>query len=210
MYQDLRNETFDAGMFGRMMVSGPPGEARPQGGIAVPEAGAEIELVPGEGDCMDRMKGRVMTLQLPIRFDAHLRNGGGRITYRSERHRRVMMMLLREVLGNQTGRCGNQFWAAAFLLSADEWLWSVARDHVGRDGIDFERLKVRGATTEQYFLYHAARQSYLKEAFISEEELADEELVSGASFMNFFDALMIERHGFRLLLDGEVMHDGRG
>ena len=96
-----------------------------------------------------------------------------------------------------TGSAGQT--AAAFLLTADAFLWSKARLAVTAEAIDFSSVHIHGVDLDGYVLFHTAKDLYSGTKHISLSELTDPELVSDEAFRLIVTAFLIRRYGTEVL-----------
>ena len=178
----------------------PPRFKPPGRSIRISESDAEIEEILDD-ESMNEIRDRFLTYGLPARLYQLLRKGAKASPFRDERHEGIMRELLGGPLGGKlrSDRC---FIAAVFLLAADEWLWDRVKGYVGEYGIAFDLISVRGAKTDAYFLYLAAKQFAMKKELVSMDELSDEELISDGAVMLYLDALLMRACGGKVLEKG--------
>ena len=85
--------------------------------------------------------------------------------------------------------------AAVFLLTAYDELMDRVLPFVHEDGIDFERVRLRGICAEQYAVYQAVKTIIAGSAGITIDDLAYPELVGGKAFRLIVTALLLARYG---------------
>ena len=92
-----------------------------------------------------------------------------------------------------------EFVAAVFLLSADKLLWKRAGNALTGRSINFDQIKLKGISTQNYALYKAARSIYMGDLGIALHELGDDELIDQATMLTIFCGVMLLRNGIGLL-----------
>lgn len=85
--------------------------------------------------------------------------------------------------------------AAVYLLTADSRLWSYTGRYVQRNKIFFEKICLKGSTTNGYTLYCAAKDLYLGTKNLTIGDLADTEIVEPKIFGLVCNAMAIRRYG---------------
>ena len=63
--------------------------------------------------------------------------------------------------------------AILFLMTADDKLWSAAKDHVYDDRFDFRKMNLSGINTDGYAIYQMAKTIYTVREYIRMDEIAD-------------------------------------
>lgn len=89
--------------------------------------------------------------------------------------------------------------AAAYLLSADPFLWGRAFPAVDPDIIRFHEIQIHGVDLDGYVLFHTAKDLYKGTCHISLSELIDPELVSEDAFRLVITSFLIRRYGPEVL-----------
>ena len=94
----------------------------------------------------------------------------------------------------------NSFYLATlFLLTADDKLWSVAKDHVYLDSFEFKKMQLSGINTEGYALYQTARTICMGREYIKLDEIADKTLIGDRAFKAIINAILISKYGLLVL-----------
>ena len=86
-----------------------------------------------------------------------------------------------------------------YLITADENLWSVAKDHVYSEDVDFKGMHLGGINTDGYALYQTARTIWLGREYIQLAEIADKTLIGDMAFKAIINAILISKYGFEML-----------
>ena len=188
-----------------VMMRQVPGFRQRRSGIRIVDPDLSITGIFGEGG-KEEMKLRMERYDVPwrMRRDAEGRSPRDEL-FRDEDHR----TRFREMLdGSCTSRMlsSGRYLAAVFLLSADGWLWERVKTSVTDLGIFFDNVSIRGASTEQYVLFHSAKEIFTGEQFVSMEEMADSEIVSDELLSLIVSAYLLRVAG--LGLAGEVKNNG--
>lgn len=108
---------------------------------------------------------------------------------------------LRERAGNAADE--DAVCAAAYLLSADLFLWGRSLPAVEPGFIRFPKIRIHGVDLDGYVLFHAAKDLYKGTCQISLSELVDPELVSEDTFRLVLSAFLIRRYGAGVLFAAE-------
>lgn len=85
--------------------------------------------------------------------------------------------------------------AAVFLLTAYDELMDKALPFVREDGINFERVRLKGIRAEQYAVYQAVKTIITGSDGITIDDLAYPELVGSEAFRLIVTALLLARYG---------------
>lgn len=89
--------------------------------------------------------------------------------------------------------------AVLFLLSADDKLWSAAKDHVYTDSFDFQKMNLSGINTDGYAVYQMAKTIYTAREYIRMDEIADKFLISDQAFKAIIHSILIAKYGAPVL-----------
>lgn len=85
--------------------------------------------------------------------------------------------------------------SAVYLLSAEPALWETAKHHVDRNEIDFENVKLKNSSENDYTLFCCAKDLYLGTKHITVKDLADKEIINMRMFDLICNAMLIRRFG---------------
>jgi len=85
--------------------------------------------------------------------------------------------------------------AVLFLLSADDKLWSAAKDHVYADSFDFKKMTLSGINTYGYAIYQMAKTIYTAREYIRLDEIADKFLIGDQAFKAIIHSILIAKYG---------------
>lgn len=89
--------------------------------------------------------------------------------------------------------------AVLFLLSADDKLWSAAKDHVYADSFDFKKMNLSGINTDGYAIYQMAKTIYTAKEYIRLDEIADKFLIGDQAFKAIIHSIQIAKYGAPVL-----------
>ena len=188
-----------------IMMRQVPGFRQRRSGIWISQPDLELESIFGK-EGKEEMKLRMERYDVPgrMRKDAEGRSNDDAL-FRDEGHGIRFHKLLG---GSCQGKMlsSGKYLAAAFLLCADAWLWEKAKGSITDVGIFFDNVSIRGASTEQYVLFHAAKEIYTGEQFVSMEEMADSEIISDELLSLIVSAYLLRVAGIGLA--GEVKKNG--
>lgn len=113
------------------------------------------------------------------------------------------VMRMFEMTKGEGKNTGSQWLAAVYLLSARAPLWQNTLAAVTPGRIDFDRVRLRDATVQDYVLYRTAKGICSHTLGATSEELADPELVRDDTLRLVLCAAILARYG------PEVMNVGR-
>ena len=85
--------------------------------------------------------------------------------------------------------------AVLFLLTADDKLWSVAKDHFYDDSFDFMKMNLSGINTDGYAIYQMAKTIYTAREYIRMDEIADKFLIGDQAFKAIIHSILIAKYG---------------
>ena len=85
--------------------------------------------------------------------------------------------------------------AVLFLLTADDKLWSVAKDHFYDDSFDFKKMNLSGINTDGYAIYQMAKTIYTAREYIRMDEIADKFLIGDQAFKAIIHSILIAKYG---------------
>ncbi len=86
-----------------------------------------------------------------------------------------------------------------FLLSADDKLWSAAKDHVYADSFDFKKMNLSGINTDGYAIYQMTKTIYTAKEYIRLDEIADKFLIGDQAFKAIIHSILIAKYGAPVL-----------
>ncbi len=89
--------------------------------------------------------------------------------------------------------------AVLFLLSADDKLWSAAKDHVYADSFDFKKMNLGGINTDGYAIYQMTKTIYTAKEYIRLDEIADKFLIGDQAFKAIIHSILIAKYGAPVL-----------
>lgn len=111
-----------------------------------------------------------------------------------DRHR-SRMEFLNTQLGYVPGRNTPAYYAAMYLLTANEIIYWRMANCFCHDGIDFRYAILRGISTYNYALYRAALALTTDRQGVTVSELDDTELIEDEVFRLIINAMLIARYG---------------
>jgi len=85
--------------------------------------------------------------------------------------------------------------ATLFLLTADDNLCRIAKDHIYKNSFDFKNMRLNGINTDVYALYQTARTIYTGIEHIKMSEVADDTLIGTDAFKAIINAAMVAGYG---------------
>lgn len=105
------------------------------------------------------------------------------------------MEFLNTQLGYVPGRNTPAYYAAMYLLTANEIIYWRMANCFCHDGIDFRYAILRGISTYNYALYRAALALTTDRQGVTVSELDDTELIEDEVFRLIINAMLIARYG---------------
>ena len=105
-------------------------------------------------------------------------------------------------MGYGKGRNTPRFYAALFLLTANESIWRGAYNCFGRRGIEFQYFRYYGISVADYALVMAAKSICCDAANFTLSDLEDREAVNDTTFRLIVTAVLIARYGMDVLKIG--------
>lgn len=90
--------------------------------------------------------------------------------------------------------------AVLLLLTADDKLWSAAKDHVYIDSFDFKKMNLSGINTDTdgYAIYQMAKTIYTAREYIRMDEIADKFLIGDQAFKAIIHSILIAKYGAKV------------
>lgn len=126
-----------------------------------------------------------------IRLNEYIKESGMKsMDYRNKKHRDAFIAVIEKL-----NRKNYALMSAAYLLTADYRLWTVAKHHVVRNEINFDNIKLQNSGENAYTLFCSAKDLYLGTKHITIKDLADMELISSKMFGLICNAMAIRRFG---------------
>ena len=102
---------------------------------------------------------------------------------------------LRNTLGPHRRRDTASYYAAMYLLTANEDIYRRTVKCFVKHGLEFDHAVLRGITLHNYTLFAAARFLYTGSEEITQEELANPEIITPEAFRLIVNAFLIARYG---------------
>ena len=93
----------------------------------------------------------------------------------------------------------NEYYAAMYLLTANDALYRHTWSCFVTKGIDFRKARLKGISPHNYALFMAAKGVYTGTNLIPAEDLADREIVDDQAFRLMVNAWLIEKFGLAAL-----------
>jgi predicted acetyltransferase len=80
-------------------------------------------------------------------------------------------------------------------MTADDKLWSAAKEHVYDDRFDFRKMNLSGINTDGYAIYQMAKTIYTAKECIRMDEIADKFLIGDQAFKAIIHSILIAKYG---------------
>lgn len=132
-----------------------------------------------------------------IRLSKYMnKNEGKWMLYRGDDHKQLFEKAV-------TARNNNSaaFISALYLLTADSWLWSKAKQYVSKTAVEFSGIRLSDCSVEAYTLFMAAKDLYGAERHmhITVSDLADKSIIEDKIFTVICNAMAFRRYGINAL-----------
>lgn len=125
------------------------------------------------------------------RIIQHMKESEVNVMYfRNENHRIAFTEAIQKL-----NRKNYALMSAIYLLTAERYLWTVAKQHIGDNNVFFDRIKLQNSTENAYTLFCSAKDLYLGTKHIIVKDLADADLISPKLFDLICNAMAIRRFG---------------
>ena len=108
-------------------------------------------------------------------------------------------VFLASMMGTRKKRDTPRFFAALYLLTANEDIWRRAYNAFSVEGITPEYIRLCGISVPNYALVQAAKSIYLNTDHFTVEDLEDPEAVITDAFRLIVNAVLIARYGREVL-----------
>lgn len=190
----------------RMMQQIPRFRER-RSGIYIKDIGASLERT-SEEERNEEMLLRMIAYGIPASFWKRVSEDKDEKLFMNEAHEDNFFRLMTGKKQKKMITSG-QYLAAAFLLTADEWLWDMVKTDVTDIGIFFDNMTIRGANTDQYVLFHLAKEIYTGEQFVSMEELGDSELINPELLNLIINSFILRYEGPGIMEEARRHADGK-
>ena len=118
--------------------------------------------------------------------------------WESENHKKRFYRMWAE-MGTRKKRDTPRFFAALYLLTANEDIWRRAYNAFSVEGITPEYIRLCGISVPNYALVQAAKSIYLNTDHFTVEDLEDPEAVITDAFRLIVNAVLIARYGREVL-----------
>ncbi len=141
-------------------------------------------------------RGRMGYVQKPVlRFAERLRQITERFSGMWSRQDTLSDFSAFANTGLRKKRDTKQFFAALYLLSANEDIWHRAYNCFSKKGLSFDYLRMRGIALQDYSLVQAAKALYLNSDGFTIADLEDCDAVNADSFALIINAILIADFG---------------
>lgn len=85
--------------------------------------------------------------------------------------------------------------AVIYLFTSDNELWKVTKDHVKKNKIEFENIKLNAIYSKGYILYCVAKDLYLKTGHVTISDITNKHLVDPKLYEVICNGMAIRRFG---------------
>ncbi|NLS84076.1 MAG: hypothetical protein GXZ14_00455 [Ruminococcaceae bacterium] len=106
---------------------------------------------------------------------------------------------IRAEMGTRKKRDTPQFFAALYLLTANEDIYRRAYNALGIGGIEFDYVRITGISIPDYALVQAAKSIYRGTDHFTVSDLEDSEAVDTVAFRLVINALLIAQYGWEVM-----------
>ena len=98
-------------------------------------------------------------------------------------------------IGERTAKYG----AIIYLLTVDNVLWTMGKDGVRLNSIDFKAMDIVDIHTDGYALYQIAKKINEEKEYTRLEEFGDKSLITDNTFKAIINAILIAKHGVEFM-----------
>ena len=123
--------------------------------------------------------------------------------WENEDHSR-RMDYMKAVMGFRRKRDTPKYYAAMYLLTSNRDIFERTQNCFHRTGIDFQRARLRGISPHNYTLLMAAKDLFCGDKGITQEDMADPEVIDSKAFRLIVNAILIARFGLAALSLREI------
>lgn len=85
--------------------------------------------------------------------------------------------------------------AVIYLFTSDNELWKVTKDHVKKNTIEFDKIKLNAIYSKGYILYCVAKDLYLKTGHVTISDITNKHLVDPKLYEVICSGMAIRRFG---------------
>ncbi|MCH5278343.1 MAG: hypothetical protein J1E60_00965 [Christensenellaceae bacterium] len=135
--------------------------------------------------------------QLHHRFNMLINHFSGSLW--SDKQHEYRMQRERAIRGYSRSRDTPVYYAAMYLLTANNDIYRRTANCFCKHGIEFNYAVLRNTSPHNYALFMAARDLYTKTESITMEDLADPEIVDSEALRLIVNATLIARYGLAAL-----------
>lgn len=140
---------------------------------------------------------RRSTTHMDARLHTAIRRFSGSMFLNAEHRQRMEYLKIR--LGNSRRRDKPAYFAAMYLLTANEDIYDRAANCFCRKGIEFDYAMLKNISPHNYTLFSAARDIYTDATGVTLSDLANGEVTDTLVFSLITNALLIARYGCAVL-----------
>jgi len=130
---------------------------------------------------------------LSIRLGFQVRRFSGSLWENEDHSRRMDYM--KAVMGFRRKRDTPKYYAAMYLLTSNRDIFERTQNCFHRTGIDFQKARLRGISPHNYSLLIAAKDLFCGDKGITQEDMADPDVIDSKAFRLIVNAILIARFG---------------
>lgn len=112
------------------------------------------------------------------------------VMYNSKRHQEIFEKAI--IKKNESNYA---LIAVIYLFTSDNELWKVTKDHVKKNTIEFDKIKLNAIYSKGYILYCVAKDLYLKTGRVTISDITNKHLVDPKLYEIICNAMSIRRFG---------------
>lgn len=135
---------------------------------------------------------------LSIRLGFQVRRFSGSLWENEDHSRRMDYM--KAVMGFRRKRDTPKYYAAMYLLTSNRDIFERTQNCFHRTGIDFQKAHLHGISPHNYTLLMAAKDLFCGDKGITQEDMADPEVIDSKAFCLIVNAILIARFGLAAFL----------
>lgn len=113
-----------------------------------------------------------------------------------QKHKKRFLDIIKEL--NKSDRYfSKKFLSALYVITSDEFLWNISKEHINHNHIDFKSINIRGINNNSHQLLQFSKGILLENEMLI-QDIIDRKLYNDNNFKIIIDAIKIARKGLKL------------
>ena len=113
-----------------------------------------------------------------------------------QKHKKRFLDIIKEL--NKSDRYfSKKFLSALYVITSDEFLWNISKEHINHNHIDFKSINFRGINNNSHQLLQFSKGILLENEMLI-QDIIDRKLYNDKNFKIIIDAIKIARKGLKL------------